>query len=198
MNIDMTLKRMTTVDMQLSDFVPGNGEIIMDETSNKIKIGDGVTPIKDLSWVHLGIDLSTEPSRKYKMSDSVKYFIEQYIDLIEECRFDELYSMMNPASIEFIRDVTAALLEAGINPTPYLTTVPRSIQDMLLNKVDNVNNKTYTHDYNDWSLDYNQIYTKPEIDAKLHEVTEKITKKLYDAMSIPAHLITIKGEQLCL
>ena len=35
MNITMTLKRMPTVDMQISDFVPVAGEIIMDATTNR-------------------------------------------------------------------------------------------------------------------------------------------------------------------
>ena len=52
MNIGMTLKRMPTVDMQISDIVPQAGEIIMDATSQKLKIGDGKTAIKNLPWVN--------------------------------------------------------------------------------------------------------------------------------------------------
>ena len=38
------------------------------------------------------------------------------------------------------------------------------------------------------SLSVNNV----EIDAKLHEVTEEFTKKMYLSMGIPAHLMTIK------
>lgn len=130
------------------------------------------------------------PPRKYKMPDHVKRFIEAHIDVIERCDYDRLYSYI--VTDELKRDVTRALLEADLNPKPYLTTVPRCIQDLLLDPVDNVDNKIYTHDYNDWSLDYTQMYTKSELDAKLHELTEEFTKKMYNAIGIPAHLMTIK------
>ena len=152
----------------------------------------GKTPMFELPWASLSVDLSTEPPRKYKMPHTVKRFIEKHIDAIEECRFDELYAMINHSSIEFIRDFTRALLEAELNPKPYLTTIPRCIQDLLLDKVDNIDNKIYNHNYDDWSIDYSQMYTKSEIDSKLHELSERFTKRMYNAMGIPAHLMTIK------
>ena len=179
-------------DLATSKDIPDAGDCWIDPKTNNAKIGDGKTPVFELSWISLSVDLSTEPPRKYKMPDSVKNFIESNIDLIEECKLDEVYAMIRSSSIEFTRDFTRALLEAGLNPKPYLTTVPRCIQDLLLDPVDNLNNKIYTNDQSTWPFDPSLIYTKSEIDTKIHELTEEFTKKMYNAMSIPAHLMTIK------
>ena len=169
--------------------IPDVGEFWIDPKTNNGKIGDGKTPMFELPWISFSVDLSTEPPRKYKMPDTVKRFIEKHIDVIEECRFDELYAMISHSSIEFIRDVTRALLEAELNPKPYLTTVPTSIEDLLLDKVDNLDNKIYN---DTWPFDPSLMYSKSELDAKLHELTEEVTKKMYTALGIPAHLMTIK------
>ena len=173
-------------DLATSRDIPDAEEFWIDPKTNNGKIGDGKTPMFELPWISLSVDLSTEPPRKYKMPDHVKRFIEANIDTIERCDYDRLYSYI--VTDEMKRELTRALLEAGLNPTPYLTTVPRCIQDLLLDSVDNLDNKIYNHDYDDWSIDKNLLYTKSEIDAKLDE----ITKKMYNAMGIPAHLMTIK------
>lgn len=191
----LTAKIANGIDLATSKDIPDAGEFWIDPKTNNGKIGDGKTPMFELPWISLSVDLSTEPPRKYKMTNEVKNFIEQYIDLIEENRFDEVYAMISHSSTEFIRDFTQALLEAGLNPKPYLTTVPRCIQDMLLDTVDNIDNKTYTYSNDDWSIDYSRMYTKSEIDAKLHSITEEFTKKIYKSMGIPAHLMTIKVEE---
>ena len=143
------------IDLATSKDIPDAGDCWVDPKTNNCKIGDGKTPMFELPWISLGVDLSEQPPRKYKMNSAVKNFIEKYIDLIEECRFDEVYAMISYPSFEFTRDFTRALLEAGLNPKPYLTTVPRCIQDLLLDKVDNIDDKLYTYDY--------EVYTKADV-----------------------------------
>ena len=161
--------------------IPDAGEFWIDPKTNNGKIGDGKTPMFELPWITLGVDLSTEPPRKYRMPDSVKNFIEQHIDLIEECRFDEVYAMIRSSSIEFTRDFTRALLEADLNPKPYLTTVPRCIQDLLLDKVDNIDDTLYTYDC--------EVYTKAEVDATLEVVIQQIAR----ACGIPDRILKVGG-----
>ena len=169
------------IDLATSKDIPDAGDFWIDPKTNNGKIGDGKTPMFELPWISLSVDLSTEPPRKYKMPDSVKNFIEQYIDLIEECRFDEVYAMISHSSIEFTRDFTRALLEAGLNPKPYLTTVPRCIQDLLLDKVDNIDNKLYTYDC--------EVYTKADLDATFEVVRQQIAR----ACGIPASILKDGG-----
>ena len=169
------------IDLATSKDIPDAGDFWIDPKTNNSKIGDGKTPMFELPWITLGVDLSTEPPRKYKMSDSVKNFIEQYIDLIEEHRFDEVYAMISHSSSEFTRDFTRALLEAGLNPKPYLTTVPRCIQDLLLDKVDNIDDKLYTYDC--------ELYTKAEVDAKFETVRQQIAR----ACGIPDRILKVGG-----
>ena len=126
MNIAMTLKRMPTVDMQVSDIVPVAGEIIMDATSNKLKVGDGKTAIKDLPWVDLDIDLAKEES---SLSCTARMFIENNIELIENNDYDTLYSHIATAALA--QEVTRALLKAELNPKPYLSNIPNSIKHLL-------------------------------------------------------------------
>ena len=96
MNIAMTLKRMPTVDMQISDIVSVAGEIIMDATSNKLKVGDGKTAIKDLPWVNPDIGLAKEES---SLSRTARMFIENNIELIEKNDYDTLYSLIATAAL---------------------------------------------------------------------------------------------------
>ena len=177
--------------------IPDAGELWVDPVTANGKIGDGKTPMFELPWISCSVDLNTEPPHKYKMNNAVKNFIEQYIDLIEENRFDEVYTIISHSAIEFTRDFTRALLEAGLNPKPYLTNVPTCIIDLLINlppydKVDNIDNKIYNHIYDDWAGDYAQGYSKSKIDAKIDEMMEEFTKKICNSMSIPANLLTIK------
>lgn len=62
------------------------------------------------------------------MNDKLKDFIEQNIDLIEENKFEELYSKIptyQVTSYSFICGLSLALLKAGINPLQYMSTVPK-------------------------------------------------------------------------
>ena len=126
MNIAMTLKRMPTVEMQLSDFVPDLGELIMDATFNKLKVGDGKTAIKDLPWVDLDIDLAKEES---SLSHTARMFIENNIEFIEKNDYDTLYSHI--ATPALAQEITRALLKADLNPKHYLSNIPNSIKHLL-------------------------------------------------------------------
>ena len=126
MNMSVTLKRMPTVDMQISDIVPVAGEIIMDATSNKLKVGDGKHHIKDLPWVDLDIGLAKEES---SLSRTARMFIENNIELIDNNDYDTLYSHI--ATPALAQEVTRALLKAELNPKPYLTNIPSSIRYIL-------------------------------------------------------------------
>ena len=169
MNIAMTLKRMPTVDMQISDIVPVAGEIIMDATSNKLKIGDGVTAIKDLPWVDFGLDLAKEES---SLSRTARMFIENNIELIENNDYDTLYSLI--ATPALAQEVTRALLKADLNPKPYLSKIPQSIRHIL-------------EPEEDWSEDLSRLYTKSEMDAMLDEWNTK----LFMQMGIPQSIIKV-------
>ena len=125
MNISMTIKKMPTVDMQISDVVPIAGELIMDPT-NKVKIGDGKTAIKDLPWVDLGIDLAKEET---SLSRTARMFIKNNIELIENNDYDILYSHI--ATPALAQEITRALLKADLNPKPYLSKIPQSIRHIL-------------------------------------------------------------------
>ena len=151
MNIATTLKRIPAVDMQISDIVPVAGEIIMDATSNKVKIGDGKSHLKDLSWINLSLDSVKEES---SLSHATRMFIENNIDLIDNNDYDTLYSLI--ATPALAQEVTRALLKADLNPKPYLTKVPVSIRHIL--EPDEV-----------WIEDTSSLYTKSEMDAMLDE-----------------------------
>ena len=116
---------MPTVDMQISDVVPIAGELIMDPT-NKVKIGDGKTAIKDLPWVDLEIDLAKEET---SLSHTARMFIKNNIELIENNDYDTLYSHI--ATLALAQEITRALLKADLNPKPYLSKIPQSIRHIL-------------------------------------------------------------------
>ena len=170
MNTTVTLKRMPTVDMQLSDIVPLAGELIMDATSNKVKIGDGKTPITDLPWVDVGLDLTKQESN---LSHTARMFIENNIELIEDNDYDTLYSRI--ATPTLAQEVTIALLKADLNPKPYLSKIPQSIRHLL--EPEDV-----------WAEDTCTLYTKSEMDA----VIDEWNKKMFTSLGIPSSLI--KGE----
>lgn len=156
MNMSLTLKRMATVEMQLSDFVPDLGELIMDATSNRVKLGDGKSHLKDLPWVDLGIDLAKEESN---LSRTARMFIENNIELIENNDYDTLYSLI--ATPALAQEVTRALLKADLNPKPYLSKIPQSIRHIL--EPEEV-----------WAEDTIRLYTKSEMDAMLDEWNTKL------------------------
>ena len=189
MNIPAAMTFKGFNDSNNTDFVPAVGEVFINKDTNELKVGDGKTKIADLPYISTTVS-APEPA-KFEPCNVTKEYIKQYKDLIASNDFDEFYKHLEGSSTFVIRDVTKTLIEAGINIKEHLTTVPRCIQDMLLDKVDNLDNKIYTHDYNDWSVD---MYTAREIDNMLENAIKEVTKKTYAAMSIPSHLITIKGE----
>lgn len=126
MTVSQTIKRMPTASMQLLHTVPENGELIMDAMSNRIKIGDGVTAIKDLAWIDPGLNVAKEES---SLSIGARAFIEDHIDLIENNDYDTLYSRI--ATPALAQEVTIALLKADLNPKPYLSKIPQSIKHIL-------------------------------------------------------------------
>lgn len=167
MNTHVTLKRMPTVQMQISDFVPDFGELIMDATSNKLKVGDGKTAIKDLPWVDYTIDSAKEES---SLSIGTKAFLEDHIELIENNDYDTLYSLI--ATPALAQEVTRALLKADLNPKPYLTNIPSSIKHIL-------------EPQEVWAEDTSRLYTKSEMDTILDEWNTK----LLTLMGVPKSII---------
>ena len=179
MNPSVTFKRMPYVDMQISDIVPDAGEIIMDATSNKVKIGDGITAIKDLSWIDFGIDLAKEEST---LSIGTKAFLEDHIELIENNDYDTLYSHI--ATPALAQEVTRALLKADLNPKPNLSIIPQSIRHILEPK-------------EVWAEDTSRLYTKGELDSMMQysqadlSVIDEWNKKLFMQMGIPSSMIKV-------
>ena len=161
MNIAMTLKRMSTVDMQVSDIIPVAGEIIIDATSNKVKIGDGKSHLKDLPWVSLSVDSNKEES---SLSRTARMFIENNIELIENNDYDTLYSRI--ATPALAQEVTRALLKADLNPKPYLSNIPNSIKHIL--EPEDV-----------WEEDMSIL------------LLDKLSKKLIMQMRIPQNMIKV-------
>ena len=171
MNIAMTLKRMPTVDMQISDIVPVAGEIIMDATTNKVKIGDGKSRLKDLCWVDLGLDLAKEES---SLSRTARMFIENNIELIENNDYDALYSHI--ATDALAQEVTRALLKADLNPEPYLSIIPQSIRHIL--EPEKV-----------WEAATERLYyTNQDVDQLMQQI-DQIDTQLAKQFGIPKELL---------
>lgn len=59
----------------------------------------------------------------YKPSNEIKHYLTMSISLIDACNFEELYDASEAHSICH-RDISDALLEAGINPLEYMDYVP--------------------------------------------------------------------------
>ena len=171
-------------DSNNTDYVPGVAEVVINTDTHELKIGDGKTKISDLPYVHAttGVDLATPEPSKFKPSNDAKEVIKKHKELIASNNFDEFYKQLEweLTHILIIRDVTKTLLEAGIDIKSHLTTVPRCIQDMLLGKPEVF----------DCQIEDFTPYTMSEINAKLHELTEAVKTKIYNATKIPAHLIT--------
>lgn len=170
---------MPTADMQISDIVPQAGELIMDVTTNKLKIGDGKTAIKDLPWVDFSIDSTNDES---SLSHTARMFIENNIELIENNDYDTLYSHI--ATPALAQEVTRALLKADLNPKPYLTNIPSSIRHIL--EPDEV-----------WAEHTSRLYTKAELDSMMQysqadlSTIDAWNKKLFMQMGIPQSMIKV-------
>ncbi len=60
------------------------------------------------------------------MTDNLKLFIEEHINLIDVNKFEELYDILHTDTSLIIptKDVTETLFVAGINPLNYMETIP--------------------------------------------------------------------------
>lgn len=151
--IAMTLRGFT--NSQNLDYVPYNGELLIDQETNLFKIGDGKTAVKDLQYI------STAKADKESVPDYVRQIIKKYANLIEENRFNELLDNIIPSAHT---GVVRALLKAGIDVKSHLNPIPPSVQHLF--------------EEEDWSIDSDRIYTKAEINAKLHDVTNHVIDKI--------------------
>ena len=151
--IAMTLKGFT--DSQNLDYVPANGELVLDKETNLLKIGDGKTAVKDLPYI------ATAKADKESVPDYVKKIIKKYSHLIEENRFNELLDNIIPSAHT---GVVRTLLEAGIDVKSHLFPIPSTVKHLF--------------EEEDWSNDLDRIYIKSEIDAKLHDVTNQFIDRI--------------------
>ena len=62
-------------------------------------------------------------NKPFQMNDEVKKYLTYNISLIDQCDFEKLYDMAESNSI-CNRDISDALLEAGINPLEYMDFAP--------------------------------------------------------------------------
>lgn len=153
--IAMTLKGFT--NSQNLDYVPASGELLLDKETNRLKIGDGKTAVKDLCFISCDLSYSYKPENNYEISSEAKEFIKNNKHLIAQNFFDDLYDQLlsNPP---LMREVTNALLYAGINPKEYLYKVPSGISDLLSEPSHNSKWTTYID---------TGVYTKQELDARI-------------------------------
>ena len=151
--IAMTLKGFN--NSQNLDYVPANGELVLDKETNLLKIGDGKAAVKDLPYI------STAKPDKEFIPDYVRQIIKKYSHLIEENRFNELLDNIIPSAHT---GVVRALLKAGIDVKSHLQPIPPTVQHLF--------------EEEDWSIDSDRIYTKSEIDSKLHDVTNQFIDRI--------------------
>ena len=169
---------MPTVDMQISEIVPVAGEIIMAATSNKLKVGDGKTAIKDLPWVEYNDSAKQESS----LSRTARMFIENNIELIENNDYDTLYSHI--ATPALAQEVTRALLKADLNPKPYLSKIPQSIKHIL--EPDEVWLGIQAGCIQNQKLDIMTQYSQADL-----SMIDAWNKKLFMKMGIPQNMIEV-------
>lgn len=156
----MTLKGFAS--SQNLDYVPANGELLLDKETNLLKVGDGKTAVKDLPYLSTGkSDTLTAKSDKESVPDYVRQIIKKYSNLIEENRFNELLDNIVPSANT---GVVRALLQAGIDVKSHLYPIPSTVKHLF--------------EEDGWSLDLAQTYTQDEINAKLHNATNQFIDKI--------------------
>ena len=97
------------------------------------------------------------------MRDLTKVFIEQYIDLIIENKFEDLYCLAVKDHIT-IEDLTNSLLQADINPLDHMTYVPKEFLYKSSSSIDGFiipNNVEYISERAFYETDLTEI-TIPE------------------------------------
>ena len=97
--------------------VPYAGELLIDNKTGEIRIGDGKNAYKDLPIVSSGISLST--AEEMTTFGSAFDYIKYYSDLIDANDFDTFFNKL-PTS-ELRKEIYGLLVEAGIDPKPYLS-----------------------------------------------------------------------------
>lgn len=102
--------------------VPVAGEVCLVTDTGTLKIGDGIHSIEELP------EISYTSDTKPIITERAKRIIEENIELIEQNEFNELYDKLFS---DVQREVTVALLSAGIDIKTHLFPVPRAIRDIL-------------------------------------------------------------------
>lgn len=102
--------------------VPALGEVVVEQETNKIKIGDGKTNFANLPYIDGN---PPEP----QLSIGAKAFIEDHIELLENNDYETFYSLIK--TTELAREVSKALFKAGLNPKQHLKKCPRGCESIF-------------------------------------------------------------------
>ena len=102
--------------------VPAPGEIVMEQETNKIKIGDGKTNFANLPYVD-------DNPPELQLSIGAKAFIEDHIELLENDDYETFYSLIK--TTELAREVSKALFKAGLNPKEHLKECPKGCESVF-------------------------------------------------------------------
>lgn len=119
----MTMSQMIKKMNSWNDvIVPAAGEVIIEQESNKIKIGDGKTTFANLPY----IDGNPPESQ---LSIGARAFIEDHIELLDNDDYETFYSLIKTVSLA--REVSKALFKAGLNPKEHLKECPRGCESIF-------------------------------------------------------------------
>ena len=119
MTIHQTIKKASIWD---DIFVPAAGEVIIEQETDKIKIGDGKTRFANLKYID-----GNPP--ELTLSKQAKEFIENNIEYLEVNDYETFYSHIT--TVELAREVSKALFKAGLNPKEHLKECPRGCESIF-------------------------------------------------------------------
>ena len=102
--------------------VPALGEIVMEQETNRIKIGDGKTNFANLPYIE-------DNPPEMTLSEQAKQFIENNIEYLEVDDYETFYSHIT--SVALAREVSKALFKAGLNPKEHLKECPRGCESIF-------------------------------------------------------------------
>ena len=119
MTIHQTIKKASIWD---DIFVPAAGEVIIEQETDKIKIGDGKTRFANLKYID-----GNPP--ELTLSKQAKEFIENNIEYLEVNDYETFYSHIT--TVELAREVSKALFKAGLNPKKHLKECPRGCESIF-------------------------------------------------------------------
>ena len=102
--------------------VPAAGEIVIEQETNRIKIGDGKTNFANLPYVE-------DNPPEMILSEQAKQFIENNIEYLEVDDYETFYSHIT--SVALAREVSKALFKAGLNPKEHLKECPRGCESIF-------------------------------------------------------------------